>query len=231
MNKILFLTSSPFTKRGGPLNAHYGFVDRLKKAARQNRNALFITAAPDDIDETKQFAEGFRWTAEFSGILFDSYRILDGQNQNCAEELINKSNFLILGGGHVPTQAVFFEKIKLKKLLERFEGVILGISAGSVNATSTVYAQPELKGEATDPNYRRFFSGLGLTDYNIIPHYNITKNTILDGKKLFEEITYPDSMEREFYAICDGSYLYSENGYERIFGEAYRIHGGRIERL
>ncbi|MDE5548100.1 MAG: Type 1 glutamine amidotransferase-like domain-containing protein [Clostridia bacterium] len=231
MNKILFLTSSPFTEPGGPLNDSYGFVDRLKKAIRQNRNALFITASPDDIDGTKQFAEGFRWTAKFSDIEFDSYRILDRQTQNCAEELINKSNFLILGGGHVPTQAAFFEEIKLKSLLERFEGVILGISAGSMNAASVVYAQPELEGEATDPAYKRFFSGLGLTDYNLLPHYNFTKNVILDGKKLFEEITYPDSMEREFYAICDGSYLYSENGYEQIFGEAYRIHNGTIEKL
>ncbi len=231
MNKTLFLTSSPFTKPGGPLNNRYGFVDRLKKATRQNRNALFITASPDDIDETKQFAEGFRWTAKFSDIEFDFYRILDRQTQNCAEELINKSNFLILGGGHVPTQAAFFEEIKLKSLLERFEGVILGISAGSMNAASTVYALPELKGEATDPDYRRFFSGLGLTDYMLIPHYNTTKNAILDGKKLFEEITYPDSMEHEFYAICDGSYLYSKDGYEQIFGEAYRIHGGTIENL
>ncbi len=231
MNKILFLTSSPFTKPGGPFNDSYGFLGRLKKAARQNRNALFITASPDDIDETKKFAEAVWWTAKFSEIEFDSYGILDRQTQNCAEELVNKSNFLILGGGHVPTQAAFFEEIKLKSLLERFEGVILGISAGSMNAASIVYAQPELEGEATDPDYKRFFSGLGLTDYTLIPHYNTTKNAILDGKKLFEEITYPDSMGREFYAICDGSYLYSENGREQIFGEAYRIHDGTIEKL
>ena len=46
--------------------------------------------------------------------------------------------------------------------------------------------------------------------------YQDTKNRILDGKRLFEEITYPDSMGREFYAIPDGSYLFIKDGNERI---------------
>ena len=231
MEKILFLTSSPFTGRGGPLNEANGFVDRLKKAAEKYRNALFISAAPKKVRQTKKFAEGFRWTANLSGIGFDSYRILDRKTKIYAKEWIEESNFLILGGGHVPTQAAFFEEIRLKSLLEHFEGVILGISAGSMNAATLVYAQPELRGESTNPKYKRFFAGLGLTDYMLIPHYNVIRNRILDKKKLFEEITYPDSMGREFYAICDGSYLYSENGREELLGEAYRIHDGRIEEV
>ena len=210
MNRILFLTSSPVTEPGGMFNNENGFVDKLRKASEKNKNALFITASPDDAVGTKKFADSIRRAAKLSDMEFDSYYILDRQNQDMAEELVGKSNFLILGGGHVPTQAAFFEEIHLKEMLEDFEGVIMGISAGSMNAASIVYAQPESM---------------------LIPHYDKIKDDVLDGKKLFEEITCPDSKGHEFYAICDGSYLYSENGNEEILGEAYRICDGVIEPL
>ena len=54
---------------------------------------------------------------------------------------------------------------------------------------------------------------------------------VLDGLRLFEEITYADSMGRTFYAIPDGSYLFIEGGCEELRGEACRIRDGRMERI
>ncbi|MBR6090366.1 MAG: hypothetical protein IKP86_10560 [Anaerolineaceae bacterium] len=115
--------------------------------------------------------------------------------------------------------------------MKNFDGTVLGISAGSMNAASIVYAQPEEEGEAADPNYRRFLKGLGLTNVMLLPHYQDTKDRILDGKKLFEEVTYPDSFGRQFIAICDGSYLYADGIAERICGEAYLIQNGTIRKI
>jgi dipeptidase E len=231
MSKILFLTSSPMTCRGGGFNEANAFVEKLKKSAINYRKALFITAFPDNYEDTDRFAEEIRQTAFVTGIEFDTYNVLDRRNENQADMLVKNSNFIILGGGHVPTQAEFFRKIKLKELLADFNGIIFGISAGSMNCATEVYAQPELDGEAEDEEYVRFFEGLGLTDYMIIPHYQDIKDTILDGKRLFEDITYPDSYNRKFYAICDGSYLYSEDGKTQIFGESYLISNGKIEKI
>jgi dipeptidase E len=228
MKKILFLTSSPFVNRGEPFNGNYGFVDRMKQAALKYGKALFITAMPDNDDETDHFANEIRYTAGLSGIEFVSYGVLDRRNQEQAAELVENSNFIILGGGHVPTQAKFFRQIKLRELLADFEGVIFGISAGSMNSAVEVYAQPELDGEADDPEYQRFFPGLGLTEYQLLPHYQDTKNLLLDGKRLFEDITYSDSMGHTFYAIPDGSYLYAEDDKTEIQGEYYLISDGRI---
>ena len=147
-----------------------------------------------------------------------------------AAKLIKNSNFIILGGGHVPTQNKFFGEIGLKELLEEFDGVIFGISAGSMNSALEVYAQPELDGESFDPNYVRFIPGLGLTQTKLLPHYQDTKDSFLDGKKLFEDITYPDSFGHTFIAIPDGSYLYSEDGKEELMGEYFVISDGGIVR-
>ena len=76
MNRILFLTSSPVTEPGGMFNNENGFVDKLRKAAEKNKNALFITASPDDAVGTKKFADSIRRAAKLSDMEFDFYHIL-----------------------------------------------------------------------------------------------------------------------------------------------------------
>ena len=79
--------------------------------------------------------------------------------------------------------------------------------------------------------YRRYLPGLGITKTCILPHYQMVKNRLLDGKRLFEDITYPDSFRQPFLALCDGSYLLCENGKETVFGEAYCIRNGEISTI
>ena len=104
----------------------------------------------------------------------------------------------------------------------------MGISAGTMNCARIVYAQPELPGEAVDPSYEQFIPGLGLTEFNILPHYNAVKNDVIDGMRLFEGITCADSAGHTFYAITDGSYLLQTDDYTEIRGEAYRIRDGEM---
>ena len=109
--------------------------------------------------------------------------------------------------------------------------VLVGISAGSMNAASLVYAQPEEEGESTDPKYERFLPGLGLTDIMIIPHYQRIKDRVLGGKRLFEDITAPDSKGRYLYLLSDGSYLYSNGDVSRICGELHIMKDGVIRKV
>ena len=73
--------------------------------------------------------------------------------------------------------------------------------------------------------------GLGLTKVNLLPHYQQVRDDVLDGLRLFKDITYPDSMGRTFCAIPDGSYLFIEGGRTELRGEAYRIRDGRINQI
>ena len=138
---------------------------------------------------------------------------------------------VILIGGHVPTQNAFFKKIGLKERLAGFNGLLLAYSAGSMNCASNVYVSPELDGEAADPDFVRWTSGLGLTEINIFPHYQAIKDDMLDGLRLMEDITYPDSYTHEILALNDGSYIVIENGTEILYGEACRIQNGRPEKI
>ena len=54
---------------------------------------------------------------------------------------------------------------------------------------------------------------------------------MLDGLRLFEDITYEDSMGNTFYALPDGSYFYIDEDQTLLCGESYRIRNGILEKL
>lgn len=228
---ISFLTSSPCLKGETTLNSANGFAEKLKSALPKPCSCLFICSDPDGYEFTDGFAKSMKGILNEAGIVFSDYKILDGRNEKDAEIMVKNSDFIILAGGHVPTQNRFFNKIGLQKIIKEFEGVVLGISAGTMNCACVVYAQPELPGEALSPDYKRFLSGLGITDITVIPHYQDIKNNVLDGLRVFEDITYPDSFGRCFYALTDGSYIYINGNIRELYGEAYVIEDGSIRRI
>ena len=95
-----------------------------------------------------------------------------------------------------------------------------------MNCAEVVYAGPELPGEAIDPAYQRWISGLGITGINIFPHFEELKDEMLDGMRLIEDITYLDSMGHEIIALNNGSYIVGDNDVETLYGEAYSIKDG-----
>ena len=162
-----------------------------------------------------------------------AFRMGNSDSRNGVEKAaeLHCYDFVILGGGHVPTQNRFFEDISLREKIKGFNGIVIGISAGTMNAADAVYAQPEHEGEAVDPDFRRFIRGLNLTKTQILPHYQMVKDWYLDGMRLYEEITYGDSYGHKFLVLEDGSYLMSLNGTESIWGNAYEIANGQIHKI
>ena len=160
-----FLTSSSCLPDSPALNPANGFVDELRKALPDPCRALFVASDPGNTERTERFAGSIRTGFELTGFRFDHYQVLDGRNAGQCAALVAGADLLILAGGHVPTQNRFFQDIALRERLAGFDGVVMGISAGTMNCEELVYAPPELEGEAVDPNYRRFYPGLGLTKH------------------------------------------------------------------
>ena len=228
---ICFLTSSHNIEGRPDLNPANGFASKLLKAVPQPCRGLAICSDPDDCERTDFFCGSVREGFEVSGVVFSEYQILDGRNQDKAAELVQGADLIILMGGHVPTQNRFFGEIQLRERLEYYDGVIVGISAGSMNSADVVYAQPELEGEAVSPEYQRFLPGLNLTKMMLLPHYQKVRDDILDGMRLFEDITFADSVGRKFYVLPDGSYLYVYGGREELRGEAWLIEDGVMRKI
>ena len=229
---IAFLTSSPCVYQAprAILNPENNFLDNLFSCLPEHPRCLFICSAPDDPNFTDRVSGEMYDAFLEAGMEFSDLATLDRRNQEDAQLLIWQSDFIILSGGHVPTQNEFFQEIGLRELLENYQGVIMGISAGTMNAAERVYVQPEEAGES-DPDFERFLPGLGITSVNVLPHYQQVKDNVLDGKRLFEDVTYADSMGECFFAFVDGTYLIVEEDQTTLYGEAYCIQDGEIEQI
>lgn len=233
-----FLTSSPCLPDSPALNPANGFVDELKKALPGPCRALFIASDPDNPESTCRFFHDMPDSFAAIGIPFTRADVLVRENQDRCAELVSNADLIFLCGGHVPTQNRFFRDISLRDYLTNFYGVIVGVSAGSMNAADLVYAQPEEPGESVDPDYQRFLLGLGLTKTMLLPHYQRAKDNWLDGMRLYEDITYADSIGRRFYAMVDGSFLLIRDEEEKddayvqeLRGEAYLIENGVLTQI
>ena len=208
-----FLTSSSCLPDSPALNPANGFVDELRRALPGPCCALFIASDPDNPAHTYRFYNDMPDSFAAIGLPFSHAEVL------------------ILCGGHVPTQNRFFQDISLRKRLQNWDGVVVGVSAGSMNCEELVYAPPELEGEAVDPNYVRFFPGLGLTKHMIFPHFQETRYEVVDGLPTLESSLLPDSAGRRFYALVDGSFILGRDGREELRGEAYLIADGVLTQI
>ena len=234
----LFLTSSPTgAYRSDEPPAFRGFdpangmVEELKRYWKPDSRCLLIAAFPDAFEENEVMRSYFEGVIEDTGLSAVCLDLCDGRNGKEAVQDLHSYDMIILSGGHVPTENDFFMEIGLPEQIRDFDGIVMGISAGTMNCAEIVYAQPEEPGEADSETYRKFIPGLGLTKYNILPHYQAVKDDYVDGKRLFEDITFPDSIGHIFYAIVDGTYLLQTEDRAEIHGEAYRISDGTMTRI
>lgn len=227
---VLYLTSSPCVVGADRalINTDNSFLSNLQSDMPAEIRCLYIASSPDEPHLNRRYSADMVDAFREANIPFAEMKILQRDTMDRAEEMVGWSNFVILAGGHVPTQNLFFRQLKLWNLLRDYPGVIMGISAGTMNCAAMVYAQPELPGESIDPNYRRFLPGIGLTYLNILPHYQQVKDDILDGKRLYEDVTYPDSFGHSFLVLPDGSYVRVCNGQSQLFGEAYSLEDGQM---
>lgn len=233
----LYLTSSPTgayreeTSSFEGLDPSNGLLEELHRDWKHNSRCLLICADPMGHEQNDRMGEFMEDRLLKSELDLRSFTVCDSRNVESVMHNLSGYDFIILGGGHVPTQNQFFELIHLRYLLHQFKGSVMGISAGSMNCAEEVYAQPELEGETKDPEYRRFMAGLGLTRIRVIPHYQAIRDDYLDGKRVIEEITCADSVGRRFYVIPDGSYILKRNGEEVLHGEGYLIENGRMMQI
>ena len=135
---ICFLTSRTDLPGHEELNPANRFIDELRRVLPNPCRALDICSDPDAWEKTDFYASLTRLYFENAGFRFDSFRVLDGRNADQAEALVRDADLLILGGGHVPTQNRFFQQIGLRELMANYDGVVVGISAGSMNSAEMI---------------------------------------------------------------------------------------------
>lgn len=232
----IFLTSSPtgpldHSRHVEGLDEKNCLIENLRACWESNARCLLIAANPSVHEMNEGMRAAFRNGAEMAGLSISAFDLWDDRTEDFSREKLHSYNVVFLGGGHVPTQNEFFRQIHLREHIRDFSGLVIGVSAGTMNSADTVYAQPELPGESLDPAYVRYPKGLGLTKTMILPHFQMIRKQELDGRRVIEDITFEDSFGKKFLALPDGSYLLIQDGRETVWGEAYEIADGRIRKI
>jgi len=222
----LFLTSGPKFYKDGK----HGFIsDRvnnkdliieLKRELKGYSNLVFICSTPDSYEKTEMYASLIAKSLSLSGIKFDMVDIIDDRNWLFTKSLTSNADLIVLMGGDPLCQIEFFDNIELKDKLKNYKGIILGISAGTINMAVNAYCSKD-----SNIDNSHYYDGLGLTNLNIEPHFDMK-----DSKRI-KEILLEDCKKQPFIALDDDSFIIVKGNTGRIFGSAYYFKEGEYKKI
>lgn len=209
-----------------PIDNTNGFVDSLKESLKGNKKIVFVVSdGYQEHEKNMIYVNIFFESLKLVGIQFDNYYVLEDSTRDKASEYISDADLVFLCGGRTAYQMKFFEEINLKKLLELYDGIVIGQSAGAINMAKLVYNSPE---DIDNPD-PIIYEGLGLTSINIEPHFELDDSNFDEVEKFQRSNIIEESYKRKIFGQCNGSYIKIDNNdYITISGETYIIENGSI---
>lgn len=232
--KTIFLTSDigasvkiDGVRHACPMDNSNGLVKQIKESVKNFDNFVFIVSNPA-CETNDMYANVTFESFKMSGVGFKNLIVVDNRNKQNIEKIIKAADFVFLSGGHTPTQNQFCKEMNLAKLLKAYNGVVMGQSAGSMNLAKRVYNYPESLDELDDP---KFMDGLDLTNFTIIPHFNLEKGNeqVDEGIDLMNDYLKKDSHTLPFYCLTNGSHIKISNGNAKFYGQIYLMQNGKIK--
>lgn len=200
-----------------------GFKDETAKMFQdkiiQRKKFAFIASEFEKLHEkTDGYCRFFLNMFEEKGIHFDESYVVDGRMTiEDAQRAVKTADVVWLSGGDTPTEFRYLQQYGLDKILKQHDGVIIGMSAGSINMAGTAVCTL-----SCGHSKQLVYKALGCVDIHVEPHF--VRNRVSD--ELLEL-----SKEYELYGLCDESCIICSNEIMEFYGEIYRIADGIIEQV
>ena len=209
-----------------------GFIDKLKSYSGSKIDKFIAIASDPNLYEITDFyTDLLRKSFAMDNIEINNMLIIDNRYKGNLEKDILSASVVFLCGGHVPTQNAFLKDIGLKEILSKYDGILIGQSAGSMNMASIVYCPPEAPEDFTD-GFQRTFEGLGITDIRIMPHMDILFDDNVDGMgKNSIDYCIEDSYKTYMYGLYDGGFVEIKDNQAVSYGKTLLIKNGEITEL
>lgn len=185
----------------------------LKKDIKNNDTIVFIATTFDDYEKNDLYYNNLIKHFKNIDITFNKAYLIDNR---VAKDYILKSNIIFLMGGDAKKQIDSVKEYDLFEILKSKEGIILGVSAGSMNQSSRVVYKNDYNNYVIED-----YEGLGYIDINIYPHLDF--NNIDYLKEVFEVSNYTKTV-----ALPNDSFIRIENNNIDFVGEYYTIQNSKI---
>lgn len=184
----------------------------LKKDIKNNMNIVFIASSFDNYERNDIKHKELVKLFNDININFNSIYLIDNRiDSSKSKELIKKSDIIFLMGGDPKKEMDSIIEYDLVSDIKTKEGIIIGVSAGSMNQITNVIYKDEI-----DNNILIKYKGLGFFDTNIYPHVDINNKEYL--QEIFEVSKYG-----KILCLPNSSFIRIENNKVDIIGEYYYI--------
>lgn len=179
----------------------------LSKDLRNCNNILFV---PSDYDNEK-------YTIYKDKIIswFDNIGISFKENHLVSlDDELNDYDVIFLMGGNPIKQIEIINKINLKNLINKAKVVIV-VSAGAINLSNEAIYYNDYSEKI------EIYDGIGLTDINVYPHFDINNKEFLEEVKMVSKI-------KALIALPNESFIKLDDEQIEFCGDCYKVANDNI---
>jgi len=204
---------------GFPNGFTHDLSELLKTYIKTGMSFVFVASEFENIHEkTDWYCNNFLKMFSDCGITFGSSMVIDSRiSRKTAQDTVRNADVLWLAGGYTPTQFAYLESYGLIPYIREQKGVIIGMSAGSINMAKTAICTLTCKHDKLE-----IYEGLGLVEFSVEPHFD--KNNI--SNELLEL-----SKKYKLYGLCDdGAIICTENN-TLYLGDVFLIDNSNVTKV
>ena len=165
----------------------HGLGDMFKAELRDTKSIVYIPGNPEQIEKAKKlYIPAFTDHFKNVGIEFEEVNLITPDlTSDEAKKMITNASFIMLMGGDPFKQKEMCEQLGILEELKRFNGIMLGFSAGAMLMSKYIIITP------CSEEYPDFHidQGLNLDELSIYPHNN-TPEEIYPDKLISGEEVY-----------------------------------------
>lgn len=208
--KVRILTS------GFPNGFTDDFRSLLKTHVKLKKDFVFVASEFENIHEkTDWYCSHFLKMFSDCELTFGNVTVIDSRiPKKTAQDVIRNADVLWLAGGDTPTQFAYLKSYGLIPCIQEQKGVIIGMSAGSINMAKTAVCTL-----TCGHSELAVYEALGLVEFSVEPHFdkdNITEELLSLSEK------YP------LYGMCDESAVVCVEGTKSYLGNVYMISNRQV---
>ena len=179
----------------------------LSKDLRNCNNILFV---PSDYDNEKYTIYKDKIISWFDniGISFKENHLVS------VDDELNDYDVIFLMGGNPIKQIEIINKINLKNLINKAK-VVIGVSAGAINLSNEAIYYNDYSEKI------EIYDGIGLTDINVYPHFDINNKEFLEEVKMVSKI-------KALIALPNESFIKLDDEQIEFCGDCYKVANDNI---
>lgn len=185
-------------------------IKYLSKDLKTCKSILFV---PGDYDKEKYIIykdKIINWLKSIEVSFSECY--LTG-----LDDELKSYDVIFLMGGNPINQIEIINKINLKNIINKAK-VVIGVSAGAINLSKEAIYFNDYN------NKVEMYDGIGLTDINVYPHFDITNEYFVEEVKMVSRL-------KSLIALPNNSFIKIDDKQIEFIGDSFKIYKENIIKI